>query len=137
MSTEASATNASFVLPKAGAGVQSIFQITSPIPTPRAHEVLVRVHAVSLNYRDYGTASGVYPMDLKPNLVLGSDMAGEIVQVGEGVQGWKLGERVTANFDQGHLYGPASDRSELCFPRSHLTDRPNLSSALYITLLSH
>lgn len=38
-------------------------------------------------------------------------MAGEVVAVGDGVEEWKVGDRVTANFDQGHLYG-ASRNSE-------------------------
>lgn len=43
-------------------------------------------------------------------------MAGEVAAVGDGVEEWKVGERVTANFDQGHLYG-ASRKSE---PFAHL-----------------
>ncbi|EIM82362.1 NAD-P-binding protein [Stereum hirsutum FP-91666 SS1] len=105
MSTPPNTSNTTFILPTAGAGVQSITSITSPIPTPKAHEVLVRIHAVSLNFRDYAIASGRYPLTLKENLVPGSDMAGEVAAVGDGVEEWKVGERVTANFDQGHLYG--------------------------------
>lgn len=116
MSNTTITTNTSFVLPKIGAGLQLISKSTSPPPTPQAHEVLVRIHAVSLNFRDYAMTIGNYPATVKQNLVLGSDMAGEIVQLGEGVSDWKVGERVTANFDQGLVYGPDSDHSEL-----HLT----------------
>lgn len=34
-------------------------------------------------------------------------MAGEVVAVGQGVNEWKVGERVAANFDQAHIYGVA------------------------------
>lgn len=118
-------TNTSFTLPEAGAGLQSISQTTSSsLPTPQAHEVLVRIHAVSLNYRDYVLPNEVLPVKLKPDLVMGSDMAGEIVLVGEGVQNWKVGERITAGFDQGHLYG-APGKSELSFPLISILIRDN------------
>lgn len=41
------------------------------------------------------------PKDLVP----GSDMAGEILAIGEDVTGWKVGDRVCANFCSGHIYG--------------------------------
>lgn len=40
-----------------------------------------------------------------PNLVPCSDMAGEVMSVGEDVKEWKAGDRVCANFATGHLYG--------------------------------
>lgn len=79
---------------------------STPLPTPKAHEVLVLIHAVSLNWRDYGVAYGKYPLPTKKEPILCSDMAGEVVSVGEEVGEWSVGDRVTANFDQGHFYGP-------------------------------
>ncbi|KAJ7131181.1 alcohol dehydrogenase superfamily protein [Mycena epipterygia] len=69
-----------------------------PLGAPKAHEVLVRTHAVSLQFRDLMVASGIYPGSLPPNLVPCSDMAGEVIAVGEDVKGWKKGDRVCANF---------------------------------------
>ncbi|KAJ7614432.1 chaperonin 10-like protein, partial [Roridomyces roridus] len=69
-----------------------------PVPTPKANEVLVKTRAVSLQFRDLMVSKGAYPTQLPPNLVPCSDMAGEIVAVGEDVHGWKAGDRVCANF---------------------------------------
>lgn len=117
MSIPTGTTNTFFVLPRAGAGLQSISRTPpTPLPIPQAHEALVRIHAVSLNYRDYAMICGIYPATLKENLVLGSDMAGEVVQVGKGVTEWKVGERVSACFDEGHMYGPAPTHRASHFP---------------------
>jgi len=78
---------------------------TKEIEKPRANDVLVKVHAVSLQFRDLAVASGVYPVGAPPNLVPCSDMAGEIVTVGTDVKGWKVGDRVCANFAPDHLHG--------------------------------
>lgn len=87
-------------------GSSGLYKSTSPIPTPSAYEVLVRIHAVSLNFRDTGVFKGLnLGTKMKEDPVLCSDMAGEVVEVGEGVEEWKKGDRVTANFDQSNLYG--------------------------------
>ncbi|KAF5379438.1 hypothetical protein D9615_006514 [Tricholomella constricta] len=89
---------------------------TKEVEKPRANDVLVKVHAVSLQFRDLVVASGRYPVNPPPNLVPCSDMAGEIVQVGVDVKGWKVGDRVCANFATDHVYGdatPAVQRSGL------------------------
>src|SRR5689334_5665347 len=69
-----------------------------PDPTPQRGEVLVRVHAVSLNYRDLAILRGRYPRKALPGLIPLSDAAGEIVGVGEGVQSFKIGDRVIGAF---------------------------------------
>jgi NADPH:quinone reductase-like Zn-dependent oxidoreductase len=64
-----------------------------PTPTPAPGEVLVRVHAAALNRLDLKAREGrpeVYPM---PHIG-GLDVAGEIATLGEGVEGWRVGERV-------------------------------------------
>ena len=77
----------------------------APIPKLKSTEVLVKVHAVSLQFRDLIVAKGQYPLGQKDNVVPGSDMAGEIIAVGEEVKGWNVGERVCANFNVDHIYG--------------------------------
>lgn len=64
-----------------------------PIPTPAAGELLVKVHAAGLNPVDwklqtYGVVVENFPA------VVGLDAAGEVEQVGEGVEGWSKGDRV-------------------------------------------
>lgn len=67
-------------------------------PSPQRGEVLVRVRAVSLNYRDLAIVRGRYPRKAVPGLVPTSDAAGEIVAVGEGVTAFKPGDRVIGAF---------------------------------------
>ncbi|KAF9484186.1 NAD(P)-binding protein [Pholiota conissans] len=78
------------------------------ISKTKANEVLVQVHAVSLQYRDLGISLGFYPVG-KPGVVPCSDMAGEVVGVGEDVTGWKKGDRVCANFSTDHIYGDTTE----------------------------
>ncbi|KAF8884874.1 hypothetical protein CPB85DRAFT_1396885 [Mucidula mucida] len=78
---------------------------TSPVPKVNATEVLVKVRAVSLQYRDLMIATDNYPAPVTQNLVPCSDMAGEIVAIGEAVTGWKTGDRICANFTRDHVYG--------------------------------
>ena len=59
-------------------------------PSPQRGEVLVRVHAVSLNFRDLAMLRGRYPRKCVPGLIPVSDAAGEVVTVGEGVQAFEV-----------------------------------------------
>ena len=74
-------------------------------PTPMAGEVLVRMRASSLNYRDLMMVEGTYNSKLKLPLVPFSDGAGEVVEVGDGVSRWKVGDRVCPIFMQGWVDG--------------------------------
>jgi NADPH:quinone reductase-like Zn-dependent oxidoreductase len=67
-------------------------------PQPQRGEVLVRVRAVSLNYRDIAMLRGRYPRKCVPGLIPTSDAAGEIAAVGEGVRAFKVGDRVVGAF---------------------------------------
>ena len=67
-------------------------------PTPQRGEVLVRVVAVSLNFRDLAMLRGRYPRKCVPGLIPVSDAAGEIVALGEGVESFKVGDRVIGAF---------------------------------------
>ena len=68
------------------------------IPSPGAGEVLVRVRASSLNFRDLLIVNGVYPIPVPPGRVPLSDAAGEIVAVGSSVARFKVGDRVINSF---------------------------------------
>ncbi|KAI0758950.1 NAD-P-binding protein [Fomes fomentarius] len=95
-------------LPKVD-GFHNLTLQEAEIPKLRATQVLVKVHAVSLQYRDLIVAKGQYPLGQKENVVPGSDMAGEIVAVGDSVEGWKVGDRVSANFSTDHLFGDITE----------------------------
>ena len=77
-----------------------------PIPQPGAGEVLVRFHAASLNFRDLWIVKGQYNPRMSMPKTLGSDAAGEVVSVGEGVSSVRPGDRVTSVFFQRWIEGP-------------------------------
>ncbi len=67
-------------------------------PVAQRGEVVVGVRAVSLNYRDIAMVLGRYPRFCRPGLIPASDAAGEVVAVGEGVEAFKIGDRVMGVF---------------------------------------
>ena len=87
-----------------GAGGLNLKQLAEPKLAPG--EVLVRLHATSLNYRDLMVASGRYGAGVPLPLIPLSDGAGEIMAVGEGVTRWNVGDRVAGTFFQDWQTGP-------------------------------
>lgn len=77
-----------------------------PTPTPTEHEVLVRVHAASLNFRDQVILDGQYGGPTQENGIPLSDGAGEVVAVGKRVTRTKVGDRVTASCSPSWIGGP-------------------------------
>ncbi|AKT38142.1 zinc-dependent alcohol dehydrogenase family protein [Chondromyces crocatus] len=75
-------------------------QVERPEPTPGPGQALVRIRAVSLNYRDLLLVSGRYPQPITRPILPLSDGAGEVVAVGEGVTRVKVGDRVIPTFFQ-------------------------------------
>jgi NADPH:quinone reductase-like Zn-dependent oxidoreductase len=67
-----------------------------PDPRPGPGEALVRVRAIGLNFADCAARLGVYPNVPRPPVVVGMEVAGEIVALGEGVPGPPAGTRVAA-----------------------------------------
>ena len=92
-------------------GIDSLELVERPDLQPGPGEVLVRIRAVSLNYRDLMVVTGRYNPKMHLPRVPCSDGAGEIMAVGPGVSGWKLGDRVAGIFMQNWLDGsPTRDR---------------------------
>ena len=87
-----------------GAGLDGLRLREHPMPSPGPGEVLVKVHAVSLNYRELAILlKGRYPLPVKPEVVACSDGAGEVAALGPGVTRTALGARVVASiFPQWH-----------------------------------
>jgi NADPH:quinone reductase-like Zn-dependent oxidoreductase len=87
-------------------GVDSLEFIERPTPQPGPGEVLIRIHAISINYRDLLMVKGLYNPKMKLPRIPCSDGAGEVAAVGEGVTRWKPGDRVAGAFMQNWLDGP-------------------------------
>jgi NADPH:quinone reductase-like Zn-dependent oxidoreductase len=105
-----------------GGGIVKLWQIQSfgidqlvladlPKPRPGRGQVLVKVHAVSLNYRDLLMVRGHYNPKMALPRIPCSDGAGEVVEVGEGVDKVHVGQRVAGIFMQHWLDGAPTAES--------------------------
>ncbi len=90
-------------------GVEGVDCVDMPDPQVRAGEVLVRIRACSLNYRDLGILRGGYYRNDKLPVVPISDMAGVVEAVGPGVAAFRVGDRVTANLLRDWVQGAPTD----------------------------
>jgi NADPH:quinone reductase-like Zn-dependent oxidoreductase len=79
-------------------------------PAPRRGEIKVRIRAASLNFRDGLVAKGFFPV--ADGLIPLSDGAGEVIEIGEGVSDFKVGDAVVSTFHPKWLDGHM-DRAEL------------------------
>ncbi|HEY0211824.1 quinone oxidoreductase family protein [Acerihabitans sp.] len=68
-----------------------------PRPVAAAGHVVVRVGASSFNYHDVFTVKGMPGIKVPLPVVIGLDLAGTITELGAGVEGWALGDRVLVN----------------------------------------
>jgi NADPH:quinone reductase-like Zn-dependent oxidoreductase len=89
-------------------GLDKLTMVERDTPKPGPGEVLVRLRAASINYRDIMMIAGNYNPKLKLPLVPFSDGAGEVAAVGEGVTKWAIGDRVCPIFMQGWIDGPVT-----------------------------
>ena len=92
-------------------GLDAVQVVEKPDPTPAAGQVLVRMKAVSLNYRDLLMVNGMYgrgPATSGDVITPFSDGCGVVEAVGAGVTRVKPGDRVATLFFQGWISGPPS-----------------------------
>ena len=78
---------------------------TKPIPSVGENDVLIRIHAVSLNWRDVMVTTNTYLWPIKGPIVPCSDGAGEVISTGGSVTRFKAGDRVAAIFHNTHISG--------------------------------
>jgi NADPH:quinone reductase-like Zn-dependent oxidoreductase len=86
-------------------GLDSLAVAERPQPTPSQGQVLVRMRAVSLNYRDLLVVTGAYDARLALPRIPCSDGAGEVAAVGAGVTRCRVGDRVAGCFMPGWVEG--------------------------------
>lgn len=88
-----------------GFGLDRLRCSERPVPKPGPGQILLRMKAASLNFRDLLTVQGLYNPKQPLPLIPCSDGVGEIVEVGAGVSKFKVGDRVAATFFQGWVGG--------------------------------
>ena len=76
-------------------------QIDLPAPAPATGEVLVKHTAIGVNFIDTYFRSGLYPWPVEKDLVLGSEAAGVVMELGQGVKGFNIGDRVAYTIPNG------------------------------------
>jgi len=72
--------------------------VEETVPVPGPGQVLIRVRATALNFRDLALLTAMMPAPVKPDVVPFSDAAGEVEAVGPGVTRFAPGDRVVSNF---------------------------------------
>ncbi|MGA9523193.1 MAG: NAD(P)-dependent alcohol dehydrogenase [Myxococcaceae bacterium] len=93
-------------------GLENLVLVEREEPKPGPHQVVVKFHAASLNYRDVLFYKGSYNPRAKFPVIPLSDGAGVVSHVGEGVTRWKVGDRVCPIFAQGWLEGaPTAEKN--------------------------
>jgi len=112
------------VLREQGRTATPILETNFPDPLAGEGDVLVRVRATSLNYHDVFTRRGMPGIKVPLPAIMGLDCAGEIAEVGSGVEGWSAGDRVLIdprNRVEGGLMGETihGGLAELCLVRAH------------------
>jgi NADPH:quinone reductase-like Zn-dependent oxidoreductase len=96
---------------KGATGLDGLRAAERAEPKPGWHQVVIRVRATSLNYRDQMVVTGNYfGGPVTRNLIPLSDGAGEVTAVGEGVTRFKTGDRVCGTFFQSWISGPMTER---------------------------
>lgn len=95
-------------------GSAKVKLVTEDLPLPlHSTAVLIKVHAVSLNYRDANIANGGNPWPVIPNGVPGNDAAGEVIAVGDRVSLVSVGDRVAPITDSKYVSARSTGRSWL------------------------
>jgi NADPH:quinone reductase-like Zn-dependent oxidoreductase len=90
-------------------GVDALAVSDRPDPKPGPGQVVVKTHAVSLNFRDLLVVKGDYSRKLPLPMTPCSDCAGEVAAIGDGVTRVKVGDRVAGIFMQTWIEGQVTD----------------------------
>lgn len=95
-------------------GTPKLKLVTEDLPLPLdPTAVLIKVYAVSLNYRDANISNGGNPWPVIPNGIICNDAAGEIIAVGDKVKRFKVGDHVAPTVDTKYITHRSTERSWL------------------------
>ena len=122
-------------------GLENLKLVDVPDPKPGPGQVVVRMRAASLNYRDIVVIKGGYgPRQTVPRIPI-SDAAGEIAAVGEGVTRAKTGDRVVCNFCPTWIDGAVTqdhvDASLGCYVDGVLSEYVLISAEAVLPMPAH
>src|SRR5438132_9268593 len=90
-------------------GLDALKLVDRPEPAPGAGQVVVKLRACALNYRDLMMVKGAYNPKLRLPVVPLSDGVGQVAAVGAGVTRVKTGDRVAGAFMPKWISGPITD----------------------------
>ena len=96
-------------------GPEVLNLIDRPLPAPKQGEVLIKVGAAGINRADCYQRQGAYPPPPGASDVLGLEVSGTIAALGEGVSGWKVGDKVCALVSGGAYAQYCTAHSGSCF----------------------
>lgn len=97
-------------------GPELMRMATGPVPTPKAGELLIRVEAAGVNRPDVQQRKGAYPPPPGASPLLGLEVAGEVVALGDGVEGFMVGDKVCALANGGGYAEYCSAPAGQCLP---------------------
>ena len=75
---------------------EALHAVEAPTPSPKPGEILIRVQAAGVNRPDILQRKGQYPPPPGASAILGLEVAGEVVALGEGARRWQVGDAVCA-----------------------------------------
>jgi NADPH:quinone reductase-like Zn-dependent oxidoreductase len=111
--------------------LNSLQEVEISKPQINTNEVLVENHTVAVDPVDRLISTGRFMGGNLPT-ILGSSLAGTVVEVGTNVSGFKVGDRVAANYRNGHTYAEFVSVPENLL--AHIPDSISFSDAVSITL---
>ena len=112
----------------------------APNPVPSSQEILVSIHAASVNPADYKVRSGFYPssQNLQLPYILGRDFSGVVIELGADVSDFSIGDQVFGVLDAGHegTYAEiVSEKAEIIAKKPNFLTHPE-AAALALTGLT-
>jgi NADPH:quinone reductase-like Zn-dependent oxidoreductase len=78
--------------------LKSLLLVERPDPIPRSKDIVIRMRAAAFNFRDIAMLRGKYHIGVSPPLIPLSDGAGEVIQVGEAVTRFRVGDLVCPSY---------------------------------------
>jgi putative PIG3 family NAD(P)H quinone oxidoreductase len=99
-----------------GGGPEVLTAASRPVPEPGPGEVLVKVTAAGVNGPDLMQRRGLYPAPKGASDLLGLEVSGEVVGLGEGVTRWREGDRLCALTNGGGYAEYVAVRADHCLP---------------------